>query len=292
MTVAASGPVFSLQEIPFSYRGSWFGFSPVIAEKTYAEDVHLVSHQTGMHPILRLIPHAASRRTHHRHARPAHLEPRRRPIDLAYESLTPCVSAGPVSGCACGGRPGPDALQRSVLLPRSRRRLVRLHRLPDRPPLPGHPPRRTAAEHLGAQALGTAERASRPSAANGRSPSRSTRPPVPPTSAATPSSRWPRPHGPSSTRSSTRSRRGAAIGRRPPNWPPTCCGRPPCARRVRHPACRAHVQALDGQGVELGPLLQRHRPRRGPARAGLGPVPAALRPPGRRRGAARLRDSL
>ncbi|WP_248963866.1 amylo-alpha-1,6-glucosidase [Sphaerisporangium perillae] len=55
MTVAA-GPVFSPQEIPFSFRGSWFGFSAVIAEKTYAQDVHLVSHQTGMHPILRLIP--------------------------------------------------------------------------------------------------------------------------------------------------------------------------------------------------------------------------------------------
>ncbi|MBB5779279.1 amylo-alpha-1,6-glucosidase [Nonomuraea jabiensis] len=58
MTVAASGPVFSLRDIPFSYRGSWFGFSPVVAEKTYAEDVHLVSHQTGMHAILRLVPTA------------------------------------------------------------------------------------------------------------------------------------------------------------------------------------------------------------------------------------------
>ncbi|MBP2708461.1 hypothetical protein JOL79_32245 [Microbispora sp. RL4-1S] len=57
MTVAA-GPVFSPQEIPFSFRGSWFDFSPVIAEKTYAQDIHLVSHQTGMHPILRLIPTA------------------------------------------------------------------------------------------------------------------------------------------------------------------------------------------------------------------------------------------
>ena len=55
MTVAA-GPVFSPQEIPFSFRGSWFDFSPVIGEKRYAQDVHLVSHQTGMHPILRLIP--------------------------------------------------------------------------------------------------------------------------------------------------------------------------------------------------------------------------------------------
>ena len=28
----------------------------MVAEKTYAEDLHLVSHQTGMHAVLRLIP--------------------------------------------------------------------------------------------------------------------------------------------------------------------------------------------------------------------------------------------
>ncbi|MEV4276481.1 amylo-alpha-1,6-glucosidase [Actinoplanes xinjiangensis] len=49
MTIAP----FAIQEIPFSYRGSWFGISPVIAEKVCAEDLHLVSHQTGMHPVLR-----------------------------------------------------------------------------------------------------------------------------------------------------------------------------------------------------------------------------------------------
>ncbi|MFF5078365.1 amylo-alpha-1,6-glucosidase [Actinoplanes sp. NPDC000266] len=47
---------FSLQDIPFSYRGSWFDISPVIAENTVADDLHLVSHQTGMHPILRFTP--------------------------------------------------------------------------------------------------------------------------------------------------------------------------------------------------------------------------------------------
>ncbi|SNY24084.1 amylo-alpha-1,6-glucosidase [Paractinoplanes atraurantiacus] len=47
-------PTFSVREIPFSYRGSWFNLSPVIAEKTYADDLHLVSHQTGLHPVLRL----------------------------------------------------------------------------------------------------------------------------------------------------------------------------------------------------------------------------------------------
>ncbi|PZG17126.1 amylo-alpha-1,6-glucosidase [Nonomuraea aridisoli] len=82
--MTASGPVFSLREIPFSYHGSWFGFSPVVAEKTYAQDVHLVSHQTGMHPILTLVPAAAAAIT----ATPQRLtwsngEGR---IDLAYES--------------------------------------------------------------------------------------------------------------------------------------------------------------------------------------------------------------
>ncbi|MGW7243941.1 amylo-alpha-1,6-glucosidase [Streptomyces sp. NPDC054804] len=56
MTEARSGPAFSLHDIPFSTHGSWFGISPVLAEKTYAEDLHLVSHQNGMHAVLRLVP--------------------------------------------------------------------------------------------------------------------------------------------------------------------------------------------------------------------------------------------
>lgn len=59
MTVAPSGPEFGIQDIPFSYRGSWFNISPVVAEKTYADDLHLVSHQTGLHPVLRLTPTVA-----------------------------------------------------------------------------------------------------------------------------------------------------------------------------------------------------------------------------------------
>ncbi|MCO8273892.1 glycogen debranching protein [Actinoplanes sp. TRM 88003] len=50
------GLSFSLRDIPFSYRGSWLDVSPVIAENTYADDLHLVSHQTGLHPVLRLTP--------------------------------------------------------------------------------------------------------------------------------------------------------------------------------------------------------------------------------------------
>ncbi|MCX5425772.1 amylo-alpha-1,6-glucosidase [Streptomyces sp. NBC_00078] len=56
MTAASSGPAFSVHDIPFSTYGSWFDISPVVAEKTYAEDLHLVSHQNGMHAVLRLIP--------------------------------------------------------------------------------------------------------------------------------------------------------------------------------------------------------------------------------------------
>ncbi len=56
-------------------------------------------------------------------------------------------------------------------------------------------------------------------------------------------------------------------------------------RRLRHPPRRADVQALDGQGVELGPLLQRHRPRRRLARAWPGTSSACpsttRKPPGR-----------
>ena len=52
---------------------------------------------------------------------------------------------------------------------------------------------------------------------------------------------------------------------RPPNWPRTCCGRRRSPRRASH-ARGAHVQALDGQGLELGPLLQRPRPGAGAPR--------------------------
>ncbi|MEV0244494.1 trehalase family glycosidase [Streptomyces sp. NPDC050674] len=56
MTADHSGPAFSVHDIPFSTYGSWFGISPVVAEKTYAEDLHLVSHQNGLHAVLRLTP--------------------------------------------------------------------------------------------------------------------------------------------------------------------------------------------------------------------------------------------
>ncbi|HEX6681253.1 MAG TPA: trehalase family glycosidase [Candidatus Limnocylindrales bacterium] len=48
--------MFDIAQIPFSCFGSWLNISPVIAEKTHAEDLHLVSHQTGLHPVLRLVP--------------------------------------------------------------------------------------------------------------------------------------------------------------------------------------------------------------------------------------------
>jgi hypothetical protein len=56
MTAISDSPAFSLQEIPFSHHGSWFNISPVIAQHQRAADLHLVSHQNGMHPVLRLVP--------------------------------------------------------------------------------------------------------------------------------------------------------------------------------------------------------------------------------------------
>jgi glycogen debranching enzyme len=53
---------FSVQDIPFSHAGSWFDISPVIAENMYADDLHLVSHQSGMHPVLRFEARSADAR--------------------------------------------------------------------------------------------------------------------------------------------------------------------------------------------------------------------------------------
>ncbi|MDQ1082070.1 MULTISPECIES: amylo-alpha-1,6-glucosidase [Microbacterium] len=56
---ASSLPSFDVSEIPFSYRGSWMNLSPVVGLHAHAEDVHLVSHLTGMHAVLRLAPSRA-----------------------------------------------------------------------------------------------------------------------------------------------------------------------------------------------------------------------------------------
>ncbi|QPE06076.1 glycogen debranching protein [Microbacterium schleiferi] len=53
-------PPFDVRTIPFSRRGSWMNLSPVIAAHTTVEDVHLVSHRTGMHPVLRIRPSAGA----------------------------------------------------------------------------------------------------------------------------------------------------------------------------------------------------------------------------------------
>ncbi|MCS5499359.1 glycogen debranching protein [Cnuibacter physcomitrellae] len=49
---------FDIREIPFSRRGAWFDVSPVVGLHTMREHLHLVSHQTGMHPIIRFEPDA------------------------------------------------------------------------------------------------------------------------------------------------------------------------------------------------------------------------------------------
>ncbi|WP_431219987.1 amylo-alpha-1,6-glucosidase [Leifsonia xyli] len=50
-----------LRELPFSVRGSWLDLSPVVGMHRVVDDIHLVSHTTGMHPVLRLIPERRER---------------------------------------------------------------------------------------------------------------------------------------------------------------------------------------------------------------------------------------
>ena len=62
MTATPDSSAFTIQEIPFSRQGSWFNISPVVAQHSLAPDLHLVSHQNGMHPVLRFVPlHTAGR---------------------------------------------------------------------------------------------------------------------------------------------------------------------------------------------------------------------------------------
>lgn len=49
-------PSFDIDDIPFSRRGSWLNLSRVVGLHRRAEDIHLVSHTTGMHAVLRLVP--------------------------------------------------------------------------------------------------------------------------------------------------------------------------------------------------------------------------------------------
>ncbi|MGN6200573.1 amylo-alpha-1,6-glucosidase [Humibacter sp.] len=50
---------FDVRAIPFSRRGSWLDLSPVVGLHRAERDIHLVSHTTGMHAVLRLVPTVA-----------------------------------------------------------------------------------------------------------------------------------------------------------------------------------------------------------------------------------------
>ncbi|MGO4533315.1 amylo-alpha-1,6-glucosidase [Leifsonia sp. 2MCAF36] len=47
-----------IDEVPFSVRGAWIDLSRIVGLHRRADEVHLVTHQTGMHPIFALVPHA------------------------------------------------------------------------------------------------------------------------------------------------------------------------------------------------------------------------------------------
>ena len=48
---APSAHEFDVRQIPFSRRGSWLDISPVVGLHTIREELHLVTHQTGMNAI-------------------------------------------------------------------------------------------------------------------------------------------------------------------------------------------------------------------------------------------------
>lgn len=65
---------FDVRDIPFSRRGSWLDLSPVIGLHRRVDDIHLVTHQTGMHAVLALVPEVGGERADTVwHAEPARL---------------------------------------------------------------------------------------------------------------------------------------------------------------------------------------------------------------------------
>jgi hypothetical protein len=63
---------FDIAEIPFSARGAWIDLSRVTGLHRTGEEVHLVTHTGGMHPIFRIVP-VGARQQARVHATPATL---------------------------------------------------------------------------------------------------------------------------------------------------------------------------------------------------------------------------
>src|SRR5690242_18906239 len=91
MISSSSSVAYQIMEIPYSSYDTWFGISPVVGQHAQASDLHLVSHQNGMHPVLRCTPIGPETGDRVRtvwQATPARLtwQADGRRVDLAYES--------------------------------------------------------------------------------------------------------------------------------------------------------------------------------------------------------------
>ncbi|MFF7682151.1 amylo-alpha-1,6-glucosidase [Microbacterium sp. NPDC007973] len=82
-------PAFDLRHIPFSRRGSWINLSPVVAAHRTVDDVHLVSHRTGMHAVIGFSPRSAST--------PDDAHPAQERWDVAADAASVRWSLGPTS---------------------------------------------------------------------------------------------------------------------------------------------------------------------------------------------------
>jgi Mannosylglycerate hydrolase MGH1-like glycoside hydrolase domain len=71
--------------VPFSTFGAWMNLSCVTAQDAVADDVHLVSHQSGFHPVLRLVPASRGDR--------AEVTLEADPARLAWRADAGCVEA-------------------------------------------------------------------------------------------------------------------------------------------------------------------------------------------------------
>ncbi len=110
----ARSPRSTSARSPFSRRGSWLDLSPVVAQHDIRTDVHLVSHRTGLHAVLALIPGAPCG------PRPRRPTPRgcsgdRTPRSSRPSSQTPTRSAS-------AGRQAPRSASRTPRAPSRRSR--------------------------------------------------------------------------------------------------------------------------------------------------------------------------
>ena len=281
---ATSATSFDVREIPFSYRGSWLNLSPVVGLHTSSDDVHLVSHQTGMHAVLRF---EVGRGHAGRTAAPSSLTwttDDGAVIEAAFESVDTIRVRGTGSALRLADAAAElTPFTGTYLFVDPDRRRRGLHLLRDGPPLSRDRASRATRASTERRRSALARRAvTRRRRRTGRSRSRSSTPRASPYSAQARLRirALPRP------RQQFASFADAIAGWRSDAHPAAelaayvLWSATVVTARLSRPRVDPHVEALDGQGLELGSLLQRARRRTRGARPRDRPVARTVRSPG------------